>query len=294
MKLLNFQKDGVQHFGVVTKKGIISVTEASAQSKVGMASSMVELMEQGDQGQQNLTAMIELFEQENWEIPVYQEEDIEFLPVVQHPSKILCVGLNYRAHIEEAKHDMPTYPVIFSKSQNALAGHRASIPYVSSVAKYDYEAELVIVIGKSATNVQEEDALSYVFGYTAGNDVSARDLQKRTSQWHLGKSLDGFGPVGPYLVTRDAIDPQDLHIECRVNGEVRQQARTSAMLFSCQHLIHYLSTFMTLQPGDLIFTGTPEGVIMDYPSEKQVWLQPGDTIEVEIEKIGVLRNTLKN
>jgi 2-keto-4-pentenoate hydratase/2-oxohepta-3-ene-1,7-dioic acid hydratase in catechol pathway len=255
---------------------------------------MVEFMEQGEQGKKRLEAMLALFDQGKIENTVYQEEDIEFLPVVQHPSKILCVGLNYRAHVAEAQHDMPTLPVIFSKSQNALTGHRANIPYVSSVLKYDYEAELVIVIGKPATNVSEEDALSYVVGYTAGNDVSARELQKRTSQWHLGKSLDGFGPVGPYLVTSDTIDPQDLSIVCRVNGEVRQQARTSAMLFSCSYLIHYLSSFMTLQPGDLIFTGTPEGVIMGYPSEQQVWLQAGDTIEVEIEKIGVLRNTLKN
>lgn len=146
------------------------------------------------------------------------------------------------------------------------------------------------MIGKEAKNIAPEEALAYVFGYTIGNDLSARDLQLRTSQWLIGKTLDHFAPIGPYLVTADEIDPQNLAITCTVNGEIRQSASTNAMIFDCATIVSYLSHLMTLKPGDIIFTGTPSGVILGYPEDKQIWLQAGDQVEVTIEKLGSLSN----
>ena len=158
--------------------------------------------------------------------------------------------------------------------------------------KFDYEAELVIVIGKEASKVSKEDALSYVFGYTVGNDFSARDLQFRSGQWLLGKSCDDFAPIGPYVVTRDEIDPQNLEIKCTVNGELRQSANTRDMIFDCATIISYVSQYMTLKPGDIIFSGTPDGVILGYPTERQQWLKKGDEVIVSIEHIGELVNVV--
>ncbi|MFJ8064727.1 fumarylacetoacetate hydrolase family protein [Psychrobacillus sp. NPDC096426] len=158
--------------------------------------------------------------------------------------------------------------------------------------RVDYEAELVLIIGKEAKNVSKEDALSYVFGYTVGNDLSARSLQFLSGQWLLGKSLDHFAPIGPYLVTSDEIDPYNLAIECKVNGEVRQSANTKDMIFDCSTIISYVSKHITLKPGDVIFTDTPQRVVIGYPEDEQVWLKSGDKVEVSIEKIGTLINTL--
>ena len=157
----------------------------------------------------------------------------------------------------------------------------------------DYEAELVIIIGKEASKVTKEEALSYVFGYTVGNDLSARDLQSRSSQWLLGKTCDNFAPIGPYITTAGEIDPNNLNIGCKVNGVVRQAANTKDMIFDCATIISYISESMTLKPGDIIFTGTPGGVILGYPKERQQWLKAGDEIEVSIQHIGTLANRLK-
>lgn len=157
----------------------------------------------------------------------------------------------------------------------------------------DYEAELVIVMGRTARNVSREEAYKYVYGYCCGNDLSARDLQMRTQQWLLGKTCDKFAPVGPYLVTADEVgDPNQLAISCTVNGELRQSSNTADMIFKCDEIISYISQNFTLEPGDMIMTGTPEGVMLGYPPEQQVYLQAGDTITVEIEKLGRLTNTM--
>ena len=159
--------------------------------------------------------------------------------------------------------------------------------------QFDYEAELVIVIGKTVENVSRENAMSHIFGYTIGNDLSARDLQFRTGQWLLGKTCDGFAPIGPYLVTADEVDSSNLEISCSVNGELRQQGNTKNMIFDCAHIVSYLSQHMTLRPGDIIFTGTPAGVILGYPEEQRNWLKSGDEVVISIEKIGSLKNKLK-
>ena len=211
-------------------------------------------------------------------------------PCVTNPEKIVCVALNYRKHAAETGNPVPTQPILFSKYNNALMGHRGVIRVSEEAAEqFDYEVELVIVMGTTAKNVGESDALSYVFGYCTGNDFTARDLQSRTSQWMLGKSLDHFAPIGPYLVTADQVpDPNALKIECRVNGDVRQSSNTRDMVFNCASLISYISKHFTLKPGDLIFTGTPEGVIAGYPKEKRVWLKPGDRLTSTVEKLGEL------
>ena len=212
-----------------------------------------------------------------------------FGPCVTNPEKIICIGLNYRKHIAEMNAQVPKMPVLFSKYNTALNNHGGTVGVTETDGvQFDYEAELVIVIGRTARNVSEADAANYIFGYATGNDFTARDLQRRSSQWLIGKSLDGSAPVGPWLVTADLADGDNLKIECRVNGELRQSSNTSDMVFNCRQLVSYISKYFTLRPGDLIFTGTPEGVIAGYPKDKQVWLKAGDKVETSIEKLGDL------
>ena len=291
MKLVNFKKGQESFIGVKTEQGILNLTKAGHTFQAEVPDQMIDLIKQN-----NLPVILQLAERVQHDDPSLfdNEADIEYRPSVVNPEKIICVGLNYVSHVEEANiQDIPKTPILFSKYGNALAAHNEVIPLPKIAEKIDYEAELVAVIGKEARDVSEEEALSYVFGYCAGNDLSARDLQFTTSQWLLGKSLDGFAPVGPYLVTADEIDPDNLSIETKVNGDIRQSSNTKYMIFNCAKIISYISKHMTLKPGDLIFTGTPEGVIMGYPEEKQQWLKPGDVVEVTIEKLGTLRNTLE-
>jgi len=222
------------------------------------------------------------------------ESKADFGPCVTSPEKIVCVGVNYRKHAAETGSAVPTQPILFNKYNTALNGHRGIINVSAEAAKqFDYEVELVIVMGRTARNVSEGDALSYVFGYCTGNDFTARDLQRVSSQWMLGKTLDGSAPVGPYLVTADQVpDPNRLKIECRVNGEVRQSSNTADMVFGCPSLVSYISRYFTLKPGDIIFTGTPEGVISGYPKDRQVWLKAGDQVTSTLEGLGQLHFSL--
>ncbi|RKN84320.1 FAA hydrolase family protein [Paenibacillus ginsengarvi] len=212
---------------------------------------------------------------------------------VTAPQKIICVGLNYRKHAEETNAKIPEFPILFNKFNNTLNGHGHDVELPISSSEVDYEAELAIVIGRRTKHVSEEQALDSVFGYCNADDLSARDLQLRTNQWMLGKVCDGFTPLGPELVTADEIpDPNNLKISCTVNGEVRQSSNTSDMIFNCKQIISYISRHFTLMPGDVILTGTPEGVVLGYPPEKRVYLQPGDVVTVEIEKLGSITNKM--
>lgn len=222
-----------------------------------------------------------------------EETGLSLQSCVTHPNKIVCVGLNYRRHAEETNAPIPEYPILFNKFNNTLTGHGQDVVLPNVSSKVDYEAELAIVIGKTTKNVTKEEALDYVFGYCCANDLSARDLQGRTAQWMLGKTCDGFAPLGPYLVTADeAGNPNDLDIRSFVNGEPRQNSNTSDMIFACDEIVSYISRHMTLVAGDVILTGTPEGVILGYPREKRVWLQDGDLVDVKIEKLGTLTNRM--
>src|SRR5918993_1517095 len=219
------------------------------------------------------------------------EASVKLGPGVPNPGKIVCVGLNYRKHAEETGAAIPTSPVLFSKFLNTVAGPDEDVPLTDAATQYDYEVELAVVMGQTAKNVSAADALNSVFGYATANDLSARDLQNRTSQWILGKTMDKFMPIGPYLVTADQVgDPQKLAIRTWLNGELRQNSNTDDMIFPVAELIAYISRHFTLDPGDVIITGTPEGVILGM-AEKH-WMVPGDVVEVEVEGLGKLRNRM--
>jgi len=217
-------------------------------------------------------------------------EQVRFLPAVTRPSKIVAIGLNYMDHVRESKGSVPEAPLVFAKFPNALAAHQDPISWDPEVTqKVDFEAELAVVIGHPTCRVSESEALDAVFGYTCGNDVSARDLQFGDGQWVRGKSLDTFCPLGPWVVTAEEItDPHDLAIACRVNGSTMQESRTDQMIFRLPRLISYLSRHFTLQPGDVILTGTPHGV--GAFRDPAVYLQDGDEVVVDIEHIGRLVN----
>lgn len=207
------------------------------------------------------------------------------------PSKIICIGLNYRRHAAESGMAAPTIPVVFTKYNNTLINFGDDVVLGKVGEQFDYEVELGVVIGEKCKDVSKEDALNYVLGYCVANDMSCRDLQFRTSQWLMGKSLDTFLPMGKYLVTADEVgDPQNLTLSCYMNDERRQYSNTADMIFTVAEIIEDLSKHMTLEPGDLILTGTPEGVIMGMPEKK--WLGPGDVVKVEIEKLGSTINTM--
>ncbi len=207
--------------------------------------------------------------------------------------KLVCVGLNYKSHADRVGENFvrAETPILFSKFGNALvpSGADVELPYWEN--SYDYEAELVIVIGKTAWNINEADAGDYIFGYTCGNDLSLRRAQKMTSQWLIGKTMPGFGPCGPFIVTADCFDPETgKRIRSYVNGELRQDGSTSEMIFSCKEIVAFASRYIKLEPGDLIYTGTPSGVALEQKDAK--WLKPGDLVEVEIEDIGRLVNRM--
>lgn len=293
MKLLQFWKEDKVCLGILNDKNIIDVEEAASKLTEKLPLTMDELVASGQVGLNALKAMVEKLQNGVLTEVEIALENIRYAPCVSNPEKIVCVGLNYLNHAEESKMEVPANPILFSKFANALAAHEEVVKLPQDASKFDYEAELVIVIGKTANNVSEKEALSYVFGYTAGNDLSARDLQFRSGQWLLGKTCDGFAPVGPYVVTSDELGvPNSLDIKCKVNGVLRQSASTKDMIFSCARIISYASQYMTLKPGDIIFTGTPDGVILGYPENEQKWLKAGDKIEVMVESIGTLRNVL--
>src|SRR5699024_1750978 len=231
MKLLTFRTDEGDHLGVKVEKGVLDVTEI-----LTGVSDVKAVMDITDQ-----LKLVELASREGT-FQFMDEEKIDIGPCVDNPEKIVCVGLNYQKHAKESNAAIPEQPILFNKYNNALAGHKDIVNLPSDSRQVDYEVELGIVIGREAKEVSKENALDYVFGYCTANDLSARDLQFRSNQWLLGKSLDGFCPLGPYLVTADEINnPNDLDVCCTVNGEIRQQSNTKDMIFNCDEIISYIS-----------------------------------------------------
>ncbi len=289
LTLLTLRRDRDYRLGVKTEKGILDVQAAAKILRMRAPATMDDLLQNEDGPALNALAAAAL------KSPAVQkaflkEETIQYGPTVTRPEKIICVGLNYRKHAAEVNAPVPKYPVLFNKYNNTLNYHHGTIKLPRGAVKFDYEVELVIVMGKEAKNVSEADALSCVAGYCTGNDFTARDLQnERGGQWMIGKTPDQFAPIGPYLVTADLIDPDKLTLECRVNGETRQSSNTSDFIFNCRQMISYISSFITMKPGDIIFTGTPEGVIAGKPKDKQVWLKPGDKIACSLEKLCELK-----
>ncbi|MBM4762953.1 fumarylacetoacetate hydrolase family protein [Bacillus sp. B15-48] len=220
---------------------------------------------------------------------IYNFDEVKIEAPVPAPGKMICVGHNYRDHILEMGRELPPYPVIFAKFANTVVGPQDDIPFYPVSELLDYEAEFAFVIGKKARNVSQEDALDYVAGYTIVNDVTYRDIQRRTLQWLQGKTVEGSAPMGPWLVTTDELtNPSGLEMVLTVNGEERQRANTDNLVFSVQYLVEFLSNLMSLEPGDVILTGTPGGV--GFARKPQTFLKDGDIVKIEIDKIGVLEN----
>ena len=282
MKLCSILVDGNPCVGVKTDTGIVNITA------LGFPASMNDLIAVGDSILARISTALR-----SEKTGALDEESVLFLPVTE-PKKIICEGLNYKAHVDESGgEDVPNYPIFFSKFHDSLSAHNKPAPLPPWLKKYDYEAELVIVVGKSAYNISAEEAEEVIFGYTCGNDLSARDAQFLSSQWLSGKALPGFAPVGPYIATRDSFDPYaDTGIYCELNGVTVQSAVTSDMIFPCFEALSAASRFFPLSPGDLLFTGTPSGVILGRKKEDRVWLKPGDVVKVTIDGIGTLTTPL--
>lgn len=289
MKLLQFKLSDDVLLGMKTEEGVIDIAAASQAIGIAAPRSMEAALLGGEAVRAQLEALREAVQKEANPAYLVAESSLTYAPVVSNPQKIICVGLNYRKHAEETKAEIPTSPILFNKFANSLSAHGDIVELPLTSDEVDYEAELAIIIGKTAKNVEETEALDYVFGYSCANDLSARNLQRRTSQWMLGKSCDGFAPIGPYLVTADeVVNPDELTISCSVNGVQKQNSNTADMIFSCSAIISYISKHMTLVPGDVILTGTPEGVVIGYPKDQRVYLKSGDVVTVNIEQLGEL------
>jgi 2-keto-4-pentenoate hydratase/2-oxohepta-3-ene-1,7-dioic acid hydratase in catechol pathway len=292
MTLTTLRDGGVDHLGVRTSRGIVDVARAAKLLQITDAPLTVDDVVQGYGNPNSLRNIVASAPAST----LRAESSVQYGPLVSRPKKIVCVGLNYRAHIAETGEKTPPFPDLFNKYNTTLNRHGGTVAVSHLPAtNFDYESELSFIVGKRASNVSEADALKYVFGYTASNDFTARDAQNRVSQWMTGKTPDQFAPIGPWLVTADQIpDPQTLQIQTFVNDETtpRQDMNTSQMIFGVAHILSYTSSFITLEPGDVVFTGTPSGVIVAYPKEKQVWLKPGDRVRTVISKLGELHFTL--
>lgn len=224
---------------------------------------------------------------------LFDLNDVKLHAPVSNPRKIVCLGLNYSDHAKEAGKPEPKEPLLFSKPPTAIADPEQPIIYPKISKKVDYEVELALIIGKRGKDIPIEEAFEHIAGYTVFNDISARDIQFGDGQWFRGKSFDTFAPMGPCLVTKDCIpDPNNLRLGTRVNGELRQDGTTANMIFKVPHLVAFISQVMTLEPGDIIATGTPAGVGIFAKPEPKL-LKPGDIVEVWIEDIGVLRNPVQ-
>ncbi len=293
-KLLSIKHaDGSESLGAVIPGGVVDVRATARKLGIAAPATLHELLVGGNG--EALTKVISGAKVSG--VPLLAEADITHGRLFTNPGKIMCVGLNYRQHAKEVDMQEPRVPPLFNKYNNTLAAHNCviALPPRDVAYKFDYETELLIVIGKVGRNIPEADALSYVAGYCTSNDFSARDLQLETpsGQWMVGKTLDAFAPIGPYFVSSDLVgDPNKLKIETRVNGQLRQSSNTADFIFTTQQIIAYISKLWAIAPGDIIFTGTPQGVIAGMPKDKQVWLKAGDKVVSSIEKLGDLMFSL--
>jgi len=278
--LVRFRRpNGTLGWGFRSEQGIVDVSLAAPT----LPRSTRTLIEQWDTFEQDVLRLAQTTPPSS--------EPLEILCPLDVPGKILCIGLNYRDHAIETNAPIPDEPIVFFKSSNTMIGPTDPIVVPPISSEVDFEAELVVVIGKRLKHASEIEASQSIFGYTAGNDVSARDWQKGKpgKQWYLGKSFDTFAPIGPAIALRSQIaNPSNLRIESRLNGVIMQNSTTAELIFQPAMLLSYLSQVITLEPGDVLFTGTPAGV--GVARNPQVFLKPGDRIEVEIESIGTLSN----
>jgi acylpyruvate hydrolase len=282
MKLMMFKSSGPARLGVVDGHDVIDVGAVDA----GLPATLHDLIGQGASGLAAVKAAAA-------KAPASARHSLArvkaALPIA-NPPKFICVGLNYLEHAKEGGHPPPTYPSFFARYDRSLVAHGEPVIRPKASEQLDYECELTIVIGKGGRNIPEAKALDHVFGYTIFNDVSVRDYQRKTTQWLAGKNFDGTGPLGPVVVTADSLPKgaTPLRIATRVSGKTMQDSNTSDMIFSVARCVALLSDIMTLEPGDLIATGTPQGVA--HARKPPAWMKPGDVVEIEIEGIGILSN----
>lgn len=300
MKFVTAMIHNEQFIGLVHGEKIIDLRKAEKDifELSSFPNTLLQCVAKGDKFVQNVKQIVDKINvKEGSESYLYPLADVKILsPIPNPPKNILCVGKNYRNHVIEmgSEEDIPKHVLLFTKAPTSVIGHKDEIdPHLHITKELDYEGELAVVIGKKGKQINEEDAMDYVFGYTIVNDVTARNLQKQHTQYFLGKSLDTSCPIGPYLVHKSAIEnPYDLKIKTSVNNDIRQDGNTKDMIFSIEHIISTISQGTTLEPGDIIATGTPAGVGNGFQPPK--YLQPGDIIEIEVEGIGVLENRIKS
>lgn len=283
MRYLSFVKDGVARVGALVDGAVVDVASALPEAP---GATIREIIEAGPEAQKRIAEAVNRAPADQ-RLPL---AECEIAIPISDPGKIVCLGLNYADHAKEGGHSLPGYPSLFLRVPTSLIAHGAPIVVPRCSEQLDYEAELMIVIGKRCRHVPEDQALDVVFGYTLFNDGSIREYQRRTTQWTAGKNFDGTGPVGPWIVTADELPPGavGLRIHSRLGDRILQDSNTEHMIFSVAKTISLLSEIMTLEPGDLIATGTPEGV--GHARKPPLWLKPGDEITVEVEGIGALTN----
>ncbi len=302
MRLITFSIADGERFGAHVGKHIIDLVTAHAEmngdNQTAFPITTLEFLRRGAAAHAAVNQVLDYAQDADNFIrlqasnAVFDEAEITYLPPVTRPGKIICIGQNYRAHVTEMGHGKPPgFPLFFAKYANTLVGHKGEIVLPRVSHKVDYDAELVVVLGRTGKHIAKEVALDYVGGYMNFNDVSVRDYQRRTSQFLQGKTFDTTGPAGAALVTKDEIkDPHNLEVQLRLNDETMQHGTTADFIFDIPTIINYLSDIMTLEPGDMIATGTPSGV--GFARDPQVFLKAGDTIEIQISGLGVLRNSV--
>lgn len=278
MKLVSFAQDGRSGWGVVEGASVRDMSVVLPGTPT-----LRTLLEQGG---------VSTIEGSIASAPLLPMDSVKLLPVMPDPSKVLCVGLNYHEHREETNNPVVGHPTLFVRFASSLSADGVPIVHPPETDKLDFEAELAVIIGRAGRRIARENAFEHVAGYACANDVSVRDWQRHTNQMTPGKNWPTTGPLGPWMVTRDEIgdDLAPLRIACRLNGKTTQDARLGDMIFDVPQLIEYISTFTELVPGDVIFTGTPGGV--GSRREPPIYMHPGDTVEIEIEKVGLLTNSV--
>lgn len=308
MKLVSYTVNGITRIGCIAGEQVIDLNYAyrsqleaagslrAAQiAEAYVPANMVEFLQGGEESMSlaREAAAYAVQHTDSLKYPaVFNAQDVKIEAPVLNPGKMICVGHNYREHILEMKRELPEFPVVFAKYANTIIGPQDDIPFYPISEQLDYEAEFTFVIGKRARNVSQADALNYVAGYTIANDVTYRDIQRRTIQWMQGKAVDGSAPMGPWLITSDELkDPSGLEVVLTVNGEERQRSNTANLVFTVPRLVEFLSGLMTLEPGDVILTGTPGGV--GVARDPQVFLKDGDVVRIEIDGIGALENKVR-
>ena len=294
MRLVRYLHSNMESYGVLVDQEITSLLALPKALEYSPPLTFAELIALGDRGTDIVERLMSRSTKNEKRNATFSVHDVTLLAPVPAPPKIVCLGLNYRDHAEEQGKDAPEELILFMKPRTTIIGPDQPIIQPKMVKQLDYEAELAIVIGEQGKQIPIAEAKKYIFGYTIFNDVSARDIQFKDKQWTRGKSFDTFAPMGPCLTTANQIeDPNNLDVRTRVNGELRQNSSTRNMVFNIYEIVHHLSQVMTLEPGDVIATGTPAGVGI-FMQPKPKFLSPGDSVEIEIEKIGTLRNIVSN